>query len=206
VVRDEKQLNCRQCGREFVLTRAEQEFYELKGFTLPARCKECRTSKHGQHAQPQPLTCSHCGTDVERGAPVYCHGCLEGANLTVEEKTRQVKMAASAARTKLEASESQKAELAELLRQKDQLITELEQRLGSLGEDLDQVNKFYAAAGWLQPVLDGMEGKLKDLERTQRDINQRMLQTIRIMQERFENISLLEIIKRNLRQSLKEGA
>jgi hypothetical protein len=51
-----------------------------------------------------------------------------------------------------------------------------------------------------------MEGKLKDLERTQRDINQRMLQTIRIMQERFENISLLEIIKRNLRQSLKEGA
>jgi HAMP domain-containing protein len=51
-----------------------------------------------------------------------------------------------------------------------------------------------------------MGKRLEDLERVQREINQKMLQTIRVMQERYDNISLLEMIKRNLRQSLKEGA
>ena len=196
-------LTCHQCGREFVLTRAEQEFYELKGFTLPTRCKECHSTKQNQ---PQHLVCSQCGAELEKGASVYCTTCLENTRFELEQKAKQVIMAASAARTKLEASESQKAELAELLRQKEQLTAELEQKVNSLSQDLDKVNQFYAAAGWLQPVLDGVEERLKDLERTQHEINQRMLQTIRIMQERYEDLSLLEIIKRNLRQSLKEGA
>ncbi|MFQ5997591.1 MAG: zinc-ribbon domain containing protein [Dehalococcoidales bacterium] len=196
-------LTCRQCGKEFVLTKAEHEFYELKGFSLPSRCKKCRSTRQNQ---PQHLICSQCGTELEKGTPLYCTACLEGANLELEQKTKQIKMAASATRTKLEASESQKAELAESLRQKEQLITELEEKVNRLSEDLDKAQQFYAAAGWLQPFLNGIEERLKDLEYTQHEINQKMLRTIRIMQEKYENISLLEMIKRNLRQSLKEGA
>lgn len=195
-------LTCRQCGREFVLTKAEQEFYELKGFSLPARCKECRSTKqnHSQH-----IVCSQCGAQLEKGASLYCTACLESAQLELEQKTKQLKMAASAARTKLQASESQKAELAELLRQKEQLIAELEQKVSSLGQDLDKEYQFYAASGWLQPTLNDIGKRLGDLERAQREITQKVLQTIRIMQEKYEDIGLLEIIKRNLRQSLKEG-
>ena len=195
-------LTCRQCGKEFVLTKAEQEFYELKGFSLPSRCKKCRSTRQ---SQPQHLVCSQCGTQLEKGASIYCSACLESAQLELEQKAKQIKMAASATRTKLEASESQKAELAELLRQKEQLIAELEEKVNRLSEDLDKVHQFYAAAGWLQPALDDVGKRLGDLEHAQREITQKMLQTIRIMQERYENISLLEMIKRNLRQSLKEG-
>ena len=196
-------LTCRQCGKEFILTRAEQEFYELKGFVLPTHCKGCRSAKK---TEPQQLVCAHCGVEIEKGASIYCAACLESANLELDKKTKQIKMAVSAVHTKLEASESQKAELAELLRQKEQQIAELEQKVNILTEDLDKAQQFYAASGWLQPTLTEMGKRLEDLERVQREINQKMLQTIRVMQERYDNISLLEMIKRNLRQSLKEGA
>lgn len=39
----DKTLKCRDCGREFVWTVGEQEFYQQKGFTNePTRCPECR--------------------------------------------------------------------------------------------------------------------------------------------------------------------
>ena len=196
-------LACRQCGKEFVLTKAEQEFYKLKGFTLPSRCKECRSTRQNQ---PHHLVCVHCGTELEKEASIYCTACLENAHLEIEQKIKQSKMAASAARTKLQASESQKAELAELLRQKEQLVAELELKVNGLIQDLDKTHQFYAASGWLQPVLNDIGKRLEGLECAQREINQKMLQTIRIMQERYEDIGLLEMIKRNLRQSLKEGA
>jgi len=198
-------LTCRRCGKEFVLSRAEQEFYEMKGFTLPTHCKACRSAKQAQ-PQSSRLACARCGTELDKEASVYCATCLESANLEIEQKAKQIQMAASAMRTRLEATEVQKAELAEALRQKEQLVAELESKVESLSQDLDKVQQFYAASGWLEPVLTEIQRKLEDLEHTQREINQKMLQTIRIMQERYENVSLLEIIKRNLRQSLKEGA
>jgi len=196
-------LTCRQCGKEFVLSRAEQEFYELRGFKLPARCKECRSTKQNQS---QHLVCSHCEAQLEKGASIYCTACLEDAQLELEKEIKQLKMATSAVRTKLQASESQKAELAESLRQKEQLIAELEAKVNSLTQDIDKEHQFYAASGWLQPTLNDIEKRLGELERAQLEITQKVLQTIRVMQKRYEDIGLLEIIKRNLRQSLKEGA
>ncbi len=39
-------LTCRDCGKEFVWTASEQEFYQKKGFTnAPVRCPECRAAK-----------------------------------------------------------------------------------------------------------------------------------------------------------------
>ena len=38
----DKKIICKDCGKEFVLTVGEQEWYEEKGFNDPVRCKECR--------------------------------------------------------------------------------------------------------------------------------------------------------------------
>ena len=195
-------LTCRQCGREFLFTKAEQEFYELKGFTLPSRCQECRPTKQ---TQPHHLVCSQCGNELEKGASIYCPACLESAHLESELKTKRSQMAANAAHTKLLASESQKAELAESLRQKEQLIAELELKLNSLSHDLEKAIQFHSSLEWLQPVLDGIERRLETLEHAQSKINERMLQLVQRMHEMYENTSLLEMIKRSLRHYQKQG-
>ncbi len=42
-------LTCRDCGKEFVWTAGEQEFYAEKGFTNPpARCKEDRAKRKAE--------------------------------------------------------------------------------------------------------------------------------------------------------------
>ena len=46
----DKTIVCKDCGKEFVFTVGEQEFYEEKGFTNePVRCKECRNAKRSRH-------------------------------------------------------------------------------------------------------------------------------------------------------------
>jgi hypothetical protein len=194
-------LTCRECGQEFTLTSAEQEFYRLKGFNMPTRCKQCRKQAHSP-----AVSCSHCGTEMEKGTPVYCSGCMQSAHQELEKKNEQIKMAVSAVKAKLEASEARKAELTELLRQKEQELEELEYKAQGLTEDLEKAQQFYAASGWLQPVLGEIVGRMEDLERAQRDIASKVVQTIRVLQDRYENMGILEMIKRNLRQSLKEGA
>ena len=194
-------LTCRQCGRQFVFTQAEQEFYELKGFKHPSRCQECRTSKQSQLHE---LVCSQCGTELEKGAPIYCTTCLESVRLKSEQKSKQSQTAASAAHTKLLASESQKAELAELLRQREQLVAELEQKVNSLSQDLDKAYQAHAALQSLQPILNGLGEKLETLEQAHNITNQRMLQLVEKMHEMYENTSLLEIIKRNLKYYRKQ--
>lgn len=45
---------CKQCGKEFVLTDAELDFYKKKNLTLPKRCKACREKnkrQEGAHLQ-----------------------------------------------------------------------------------------------------------------------------------------------------------
>lgn len=40
---EDKTLICKECGKEFVFTAGEQEFYASKGFeNEPQRCKACR--------------------------------------------------------------------------------------------------------------------------------------------------------------------
>ncbi len=195
-------LTCRQCGREFVFTKGEQEFYELKGFASPSRCQECRSTKQNQSHH---LVCSQCGTELEKGTSIYCTTCLASTHLEFELKTKQSQKAASAAHTKLLASESQKAELAESLRQKEQLVTELVLKVNSLSQDLDKANQFQATLGSLQPALNEIEQRLEALEHAQNKINERMLQVVERMHEMYENTGLLELIKRSLRHYQGQG-
>jgi len=42
----DKTLICKDCGKEFLFTEGEQQFYAEKGFTNePTRCKDCRAAK-----------------------------------------------------------------------------------------------------------------------------------------------------------------
>ncbi|NMA80232.1 MAG: zinc-binding protein, partial [Clostridiales bacterium] len=43
---EDKTLQCKDCGSEFVFTAGEQEFYAEKGFVNePQRCKPCRDQR-----------------------------------------------------------------------------------------------------------------------------------------------------------------
>ena len=42
----DKTLTCKECGKEFIFTAGEQEFYAEKGFeNEPARCRDCRDKR-----------------------------------------------------------------------------------------------------------------------------------------------------------------
>lgn len=43
---EDRILKCKECGRDFVFTAGEQEFYAQKGFQNdPARCPACRHTR-----------------------------------------------------------------------------------------------------------------------------------------------------------------
>ncbi len=47
---------CKQCGKEFELTKSEIDFYKSKNLSLPKRCKECREqNKLKREADNVPL-------------------------------------------------------------------------------------------------------------------------------------------------------
>lgn len=199
----DKNLVCRQCGRHFVFSRAEQEFYEQKGFNLPSRCRECRSTRQNE---AHHLACSKCGAELEKENEAYCEACLASARLEIEIKARKGQEAVSAARTKLLAAESEKAKLAESLRRKEQEMEEMELKLADLSQELEKAVQFHAGLEWLQPKLNAIAERIKNLEHSQSTINERMLQTIRVMAEKYEDVKLWEAFKRSLRQHLKESA
>jgi CxxC-x17-CxxC domain-containing protein len=85
-------LRCRECGREFVFSTGEQEFYASRGLmNTPSRCPECRQARKaaqaggngGARREMFEATCSSCGRVARvpfqpRGdKPVYCSDCFQ---------------------------------------------------------------------------------------------------------------------------------
>ena len=83
----DKVLVCKECGKEFVFTAGEQEFYAEKGFqNEPQRCRECRAAR--KNAAPRPekemfdAVCAECGKPCKvpfrprEDHPVYCSECF----------------------------------------------------------------------------------------------------------------------------------
>ncbi|HEY1455292.1 MAG TPA: zinc-ribbon domain containing protein [Candidatus Dormibacteraeota bacterium] len=86
----DRTLTCRDCGREFLFTSGEQEFYQTRGLqNEPRRCPECRASRrtteggNGRSKVMHDVICSNCGKQtqvpfVPTGArPVYCLDCFQ---------------------------------------------------------------------------------------------------------------------------------
>ena len=85
----DKQLQCRDCGQEFVFSGSEQEFFAEKGFTNePSRCPACRSARRAQNGggraprEMHAATCAECGVETEvpfrpsGERPVYCRDCF----------------------------------------------------------------------------------------------------------------------------------
>ena len=83
---EDKDLVCQDCGKTFVFTAKEQEFYAEKGFqNEPKRCKECRAAKKAAGKGTREYfetTCSMCGGvakvpfQPKGDKPVYCSDCF----------------------------------------------------------------------------------------------------------------------------------
>jgi CxxC-x17-CxxC domain-containing protein len=97
----DKVLNCRECGRDFVFTAGEQEFYASRGLmNQPGRCPECRANRRqrmgpgngvsameDRSGRPQremhPAVCAECGAQTmvpflpRNDKPVYCSTCFD---------------------------------------------------------------------------------------------------------------------------------
>jgi CxxC-x17-CxxC domain-containing protein len=86
LLNQDKTLTCRDCGREFVFTASEQDFFAEKGFTNePTRCKDCRNARKNA-GRPQremfDAVCASCGKPCKvpfqprDDRPVYCSDCF----------------------------------------------------------------------------------------------------------------------------------
>jgi len=89
----DKTLTCKECGRDFIFSASEQEFYAEKEFANePGRCPECRKARKQQQrggfnrsSKPQremfDATCAACGAETQvpfrpsADRPVYCRDC-----------------------------------------------------------------------------------------------------------------------------------
>jgi CxxC-x17-CxxC domain-containing protein len=93
----DKTLTCKDCGKEFIFSVSEQEFYAEKGFeNEPGRCPECRAARKlnrnnrgggrgfgfGRGEREMfSATCAACGAETQvpfkpsSDRPVYCRDC-----------------------------------------------------------------------------------------------------------------------------------
>lgn len=81
---EDKTLVCKECGKEFVFTAGEQEFYAEKGLmNEPQRCRECRIARRNANREKFTAVCADCGGEAivnfkpTEGRPVYCDACFE---------------------------------------------------------------------------------------------------------------------------------
>lgn len=89
-------INCLDCGQDFVWTVGEQQFFFDKGLkNPPKRCKPCKQAKNQRIAAAQAaqtaglkqkievtVSCDRCGAQTtvpfypSQGRPVYCRSCF----------------------------------------------------------------------------------------------------------------------------------
>ena len=87
---EDRVLVCKDCGKEFVFTAGEQEFYAQNDFKNdPARCPACRKARKQQRSErlngPREMfdaVCAACGKptkvpfEPKNDKPVYCSECF----------------------------------------------------------------------------------------------------------------------------------
>ncbi len=87
----DENIQCRDCGKEFVFSAGEKEFYAAKGFAnKPTRCPDCRRAykaqkNNGSRSERKlyDAVCADCGAETKvpfkpNGTrPVYCSNCYD---------------------------------------------------------------------------------------------------------------------------------
>ncbi len=82
----DKTLQCKVCGNDFVFTAGEQEFYAAKELpNEPKTCKDCRMKRKNANRETREMfdaVCAECGADCKvpfnptAGKAVYCSDCF----------------------------------------------------------------------------------------------------------------------------------
>ena len=81
---EDKTLTCRDCGREFIFTAGEQEFFAERGLeNEPHRCPDCRRERKLDRRQKEifEVVCAMCGAvttvpfEPKPDRAVYCGEC-----------------------------------------------------------------------------------------------------------------------------------
>jgi TyrR family helix-turn-helix protein len=125
-------LTCIQCGKEFIFSEDEQEFYKSKGYTTPHHCKTCRSSRRQQTA-----VCSKCGSQFVDGAPVFCAACQVNLRLEYEQKIQVIQNKIDSSQT--EAASAADARAAAVEAEKNRLLEEAGANLASLTSEKEQM-------------------------------------------------------------------
>jgi hypothetical protein len=183
-------LTCRQCGKEFLFSEDEQEFYKTKGYTVPHRCKECRL----QSRQRQAVACSRCGSQFVEETPVYCAACLVTIQLEFAQKVQGLQSTIAEAKAKIEAVEAEKTNLLYEAGERVKVSTELEKRLHDTPAELEKTLKSRATLEWLEPALNSLGEKLSIIENNQNHLIEAWLKAVQ-RKEKTGSFSLLEVIK-----------
>ena len=81
---EDQNLVCEDCGKEFVFSAGEQEFYAQKGLVnVPKRCPDCRKARRQKSRRKMyDAVCSECGASTKvpfkpiEGKEIYCKECF----------------------------------------------------------------------------------------------------------------------------------
>jgi hypothetical protein len=202
-------ITCSQCGKKFIFSEDEQEFYRGKGYTPPLRCKQCRSARQ-QHSD----ACSNCGNTLVEGSPQYCAACFINVQLEFEQKAQGLRSSLQEAESKLQvfeaekakiqtdpilalkaveddknrvieetrrqlvAVESEKSAIAELLAQKEQTLSGLEQRLDCIIREMQKAFKDKDGLQRSEPLLNSLKAKIETLELNQNCLKELLLKLV----------------------------
>jgi Probable zinc-ribbon domain len=195
-------ITCKQCGKDFIFSEDEKDFYKARGFSTPQRCKSCR-SKQRQSTR----VCAQCGNSFVEGAPVYCAACLINQKLEPirVEFASQMDSRLSApvienqklldeARNRAVIAEAAESKTSELLQQKAGELAELKMRLNLANSELEKAVKYCASLEKLAPALEYLKGKINVLENNQNTMAELLLQLSKKAQVASKN-SLRETLR-----------
>ena len=84
---EDKTLVCKDCGKEFVWTAGEQEFYASRGFeNQPQRCKACRDARKNAVRGERQMFVWNRTTDTRIFSPLLYQLSYEAINLNNLQK------------------------------------------------------------------------------------------------------------------------
>lgn len=184
-------ITCKQCGKDFIFSEDEQDFYKTRGFSTPQRCKSCR-SKQKQSAR----ICAECGNSFVEGAPVYCAACLINQKLEPKLSAPVIEnqKLLDEALNRAVLAEATESKTSELLLQKAGEVAELEIRLNLANSELEKAVKYCASLEKLIPALEYLKGKIHVLENSQNTMTELLLKLSKKTEVVSKN-SLLEKLR-----------
>lgn len=109
-----KIIICQRCGKQFDFTRAEQEFFQQKGFSNPKYCSDCRSIRRNIIS----AVCAGCGKNLETRSKLYCANCLEAERLKLEIEVKALTACLNDAKEKLNTVEADKIQMEEVMNQR----------------------------------------------------------------------------------------